>query len=129
MKIDWQFLKQVVLTLIVIGILSIYPIQVYASQEVINAIIAGALLTTINVLLGYSTIEYSFGKSTTTFVKYVLGGMGIRLILMISVLFVLVKAFNFNSIALVCSMGFFYIVFLTLEILFIQKKINNKQKS
>ena len=126
MKIDWKFLKQILLTLIVIGVLSIYPVMNYATPEITSAIIAGALLTTINVLLGYAAIEYSFGKSTTTFVKYVLGGMGIRLLLMTSTLFILVKAFDFHSIALICSIGFFYIIFLTLEILFIQKKINIK---
>lgn len=128
MKIDWKFLKQVLLILIVFGVLSVYPIMNYGTPEITNSIIAGGLLTTINVLLGYASIEYSFGKSTTTFVKYVLGGMGIRLLLMTSSLFVLVKAFDFHSLALISSIGFFYIIFMTLEIMFIQKKINIKHK-
>lgn len=129
MKIDWSFPRQIILALVVIGGIGAYPVLRYGTIEVVKAVLMGALLTTVNVLLGYAAIEYSLGKSTTTFFKFVLGGMGIRLFLMAGVLVILIRAFQFDVMALVGSMGIFYIVFLILEVFFIQKKVSTKQQS
>jgi len=129
MKVDWSFPRQIFLAIVVIGCVGIYPLVKFGSNEIIQAAIAGALFATVNVLLGYAAIEYSLGKSTTTFFKFVLGGMGLRLLLMAVVLVLLVKVFHLHVGALVGSMGIFYVVFLTLEVFYIQKKINNKQQS
>ena len=123
MNIDWSFPKQVLLALVIVFGLGAYPIITYGDQEILKAVIVGALLTTVNVLLGFAAIEYSFGKSTTTFFKYVLGGMGIRMMVMAGVLVMLIKVFEFNPAALVGSMGALYIIFLALEVLYIQKKV------
>ena len=126
MKFDWGFPKQVLLTLIIIGGAAAYPISIYSSSKFLIAVIIGALLSTLNVMLGYFAIEYSFNKSTTTFFKYVLGGMGIRMFVMAGVLVTLIKVFQFHAGALVGSMGIFYVLFLTLEVFYIQKKISSK---
>ncbi|MBI4546987.1 MAG: hypothetical protein HY707_03345 [Ignavibacteriae bacterium] len=126
MKIDWSFIKQIFVALVGMGVIAAYPLYRFAPSEVTEAAIMGAALTTVNVLLGYAAIEYSFGKSITTFFKYVLGGMGIRLLLMALILVVLIKTFQFHAGALVGSMGISYLIFLTLEILFIQKKVDIK---
>ena len=126
MKIDWSFPKQIFLALAVVGSLGAYPLLKFGSSEVTGAAIVGAVLATVNVLLGYAAIEYSFGKSTTTFFKYVLGGMGIRMFVMAGVLVALIRVFQFHAGALVGSMGIFYVLFLTLEVFYIQKKISSK---
>ncbi len=118
-----SFPKQVVLAIVVLGGIGAYPLMRSGSPEIIKASLAGALLATCNVLAGYAAIEYAFGKSTTTFFKVVLGGMGIRMFVLAGTLVLLIKVFDFYAAALVITMGVFYIVFLTLEILFIQKKI------
>ena len=128
MNIDWSFPKQVLLALVIVFGLGAYPIITYGDQEILKAVIVGALLTTVNVLLGFAAIEYSFGKSTTTFFKYVLGGMGIRMMVMAGVLVMLIKVFEFNPAALVGSMGALYIIFLALEVLYIQKKVYSRQQ-
>ena len=129
MKIDWSFPKQVILALIIIGGLGAYPILRFGSRELMSAVLMGALLTTLNVLLGYAAIEYSMHKSMTTFFKIVIGGMGIRMLLLAIILVVLIKVFQFNVLYLISSIGIFYIVFLIIEILFIQKKVYSKQQS
>jgi len=129
MKLDWSFPRQIFIALVVVGCLGTYPLMRYGTIEIIEASLIGALLTTVNVLLGYAAIEYSLGKSATTFFKFVIGGMGIRLLLMAGVLVLLIKAFRFNIAAMVGSMGIFYMIFLILEVLFIQKKMNTKQQS
>lgn len=129
MKMDWSFPKQILLALIVLGSIGSYPLTHYASAEIIQAAIAGAILATINVLLGYMAIEYSFGKSATTFMKYVLGGMGVRMFTLAGLLILLIKMFGFHAGALVTSMGIYYVVYLVLELNFIHKKVSIKQQS
>jgi len=124
-----SFPKQVFVALVCIGCIGAYPLFRYGSKEIILASATGGVLMTANVLIGYAAVQYSFGKSTTTFVKYVLGGMGVRLFALAGLLVVLIKIFGFDAAALVISMGIFYVVYLTLEILFIQQKLNLKDRN
>ncbi len=128
MKIDWSFPKQVFFALLFGGIFSSYPLMTYGSQEIIVAVIAGSAIMTLNVLFGYAAIEYSLDKSMTTVFKFVLGGMGLRIAGMVVCFFVLISVFHVHAGALLASMGVWYIVFLTMEILFIQKKVSFKQQ-
>jgi len=128
MKIDRGFPVQVATALGVSGGIAAYPLFRYGSAEIIEAAIVGALLSTVNVLLGYLAIEFSFEKSYTTFLKAVLGGMGIRMLGMLCMLIMLIKVFGFHAAALVTSLLGFYIIFLILEILFIQKKVVVKNR-
>jgi hypothetical protein len=129
MKIDWSFPRQVLYAVLVIGGCGSYPLLKFYNADVIDACIAGSVIATVNVLLGFASIEYSIGKSMTTFFKIVLGGMGVRMALMLAALFGLVKAVEMNAAALIVSLGIFYMVYLTLEILYIQKKVTARQLS
>ncbi|HEV8538714.1 MAG TPA: hypothetical protein VGR15_07300 [Bacteroidota bacterium] len=129
MKIDWSFPRQILLSLLTVAALGAYPLLRYGDSEIMKAAMMGALLTTVNVLLGYAAIEFSYGRSMATFFKYVLGGMGIRMFVMAGILVVLIKVLEFHIAALIASMGILYVVFLTLEISYIQKKVQQKQQS
>jgi len=129
MKIRWSFPIQILLTLLIVGGFASVPLLRYGTKEIIEGAAAGAFLATTNVLLGYAAIAYAFNKSTTTFFKVVVGGMGIRLLLMALALVVAIKAFQLHIVALICSMGIFYAVYLTIEILYIHKKVNSKHQS
>lgn len=128
MKSDRSFPKQVLVSLVLVGAIASYPLMKFGSAGDIRAAIAGAMITTLNVLAGYAAIEYSFGKSMNAFFGYVIGGMGVRLLLMAAVLLLLIKVFEFPAISLVGSMGIFYVLYLTLEVLFIQRKIGARQQ-
>jgi hypothetical protein len=121
--IDKPFPLQVVGTLAALGVLSAYPIIRFGNPETVVAIGAGGLLATINVLAGFAAIEFSIGKPATVFMRYVLGGMGIRMLVMALTLVVLLKIFTFDPLALVGSLGICYVVFLVLEIMYIQRKV------
>jgi hypothetical protein len=126
MTIDWAFPKQVFIALATVALIAAYPLVQYGTPEVLSAASAGAVLATLNVLAGFASIEYSRGKSTTVFFKAVLGGMGLRLLVMALVLVVLMKFLRFHALALVGSLGVLYMVFLALEVLYIQKKVSEK---
>jgi hypothetical protein len=81
------------------------------------------LLSTVNVLLGFLAIECSFERSYSTFLKAVLGGMGLRMVLMLGAMWVLISMFQMHALALALSMLGFYLVYLVMEILYIQRKV------
>ncbi|HAP36099.1 MAG TPA: hypothetical protein DCQ28_09210 [Bacteroidetes bacterium] len=121
-----KFPKQVLLTLVFVAVLSFYPLAQFASQEIINSVIAGIVLSVINVTMGYAAIEYSFNKSYTIFIQVVLGGVGIRLFFMVGMLLLLIGVFKFHSIALISSLFGMYSIFLVLEVLYIHNKWQHK---
>jgi hypothetical protein len=122
-KIDLGFPRRIAVVLTIVTLVLVYPLAVHASEDVILATVAGAVLSTINVLLGYLAIEYSFQKSYTTFLKAVLGGMGVRMLLILGAMVFLILQYRMNAFALTISMFGFYVIFLVLEVLFIQKKV------
>lgn len=123
MKIDARFPRQVALTLCGAGAVAAYPLSRYGSPEVITAAAVGALLSTANVLLGFFAIEYAFDKPYTVFLKAVLGGMGIRMLLLLGAMIVSILVFHLHTVALTVSLLGLYAIYLVLEVLFIQKKV------
>jgi len=113
----------VFIALVVLCGIAAYPLSI-SSSEYVRCFIAGAALSTLNVLAGYIALEYSEGKSYTTFLKAVLGGMGVRMALMIAALLILIMVFDFESAPLVIFTIGFYTVYLVMELLYIQKKAN-----
>jgi hypothetical protein len=126
MKIDWSFLRLVVLCFAGAALLTYYPISEFATMEVTRSIIAGGVMSLINLLLGYLTIEVSFERSHTTFLKFVLGGMVGRLLLMWGILLLLIRVYGFHSASLMLSLLFFYALNLALEIYYLQKRVSTK---
>ncbi len=123
-KIDWSFPKRILLTLGIITVLGIYPLVEYGTPEVRAGIIIGCIISVLNVLLGYISIEYAFDKSNNTFMKAVLGGMGIRLVASLTAVLVLIEVFDFHIVSLVSSLLVFYFVFMLYEIMFYNKKLS-----
>jgi hypothetical protein len=105
-----------------------YPLAVLASGEVRTAVAAGAALSTVNVMLGYVAIRYSFDKSHTIFLKAVLGGMGLRLLFMLGAFTALIVGFGLHPMALTLSLLGFYAVFMVLEIVFIQRRMTVRNR-
>jgi len=122
-----SFPKQVFLTCGAICAFAAYPLIKYGSGEVLRAVIAGGIIATLNILAGYAAIEYSVNKSMNTFMKFVFGGMGVRLAVMTGLLVALIRLFGFHAAALIASLAVFYIAYLGLEIVFIQKKLGLRQ--
>ncbi len=129
MLVVMSFPKQIILALCCVSAAGAYPVLKLGSIGTVRAAACGAFLMTANVLAGYAAVNYSIGKSTTTFMKYVLGGMGIRMLVLVVIMLILIERFEVDAGALVASMGIFYVVYVTLEIIFIQQKVNAKQQN
>ena len=125
-KFDFSFPRQVAVVFIVVAALSAYPLSAFASADVVRAVAAGSLLSLANVLAGYAAIEYSFDKSYTTFLKAVLAGMGVRLLAMLGGFLAMIEVYHYRVIPLLVSLFGFYLLYLLLEVMFIQKKMTRK---
>ncbi len=118
--------KQVLVVLVLAALGGAYPMAIFTSWETNVALITGTLMSTVNVLLGYAAIEYSIGRSYTTFFKVVLGGMGIRMVALLGSFFICIKVFRLPIIPLSASLLSFYGVYLILEIMHIQLRVHTK---
>lgn len=108
--------------------LAAYPLLRWGTADIVLAAGTGAVLSTGNVLLGYALIEYGFEKSYTTFLKVVLGGMGIRMAFMLGALMLLIMVFHLHTVALTVTMVLFMMVYLILEIVYLQRKVDVKNQ-
>jgi branched-subunit amino acid ABC-type transport system permease component len=129
MKIDRRFFSGVVVTLLAAVVLSAYPLWKYGSPQAVLAAVAGCMLSVVNAVAGSLTIAYAIDKPSDTFLKAVLGGMGIRLALMLAAFFVLIKVMQLDTLALSVSLLGFYVVFLVLEIVSMQRMIGMRTNS
>lgn len=123
MKWASPFPRQILATLTISLAVGVYPLAHYGSHEIATAVIASAILGTLNVMLGYATIEYAFNKSLKTFTNIILGGMGIRLLLLLAAMLFFITVVRMHVATLTASLFYFYSVYLALEILSIQKKV------
>ena len=123
MRIWKSFPAQVAGVLALAAAVLAWPLAAYATSDVRWAVAAGAAVASANVLLGYLAIRYAFGRSYTTFLKAVLGGMGVRLLLMLGAFTLLLLAFRMHALALTCSLLGFYAIFMILEIVFLQRQM------
>lgn len=105
-----------------------YPMSRWGSAEVLWAVAAGAALSTANVIAGYLMIEYGFQRSYTTFIKVVIGGMGVRLVVMLGVMLVLILVAHMRVMPLTVSVLGFYAVYLVLEVYFLQRMVDAQQQ-
>lgn len=128
MTLHRSFPGQVVLALAAALLLLAWPLAVWGSPAVILGVAAGAVLSTANVLIGYRAIEYARDKSSTTFLKVVLGGMGLRMAALLALLAVLIRGAGLHAAALTVSLLGFYAVFLVLEVLYIHQRFMSRQQ-
>ncbi len=122
MKTDWRFLRLVTSLYLLTCVAGYILLSLYGSAETLRAAIGAAVLSFVNVLLGYGSIELSVNKSSITFLKIVLGGIGARLFLMAGLVLVMIRYFGFQPLSLTVSLLFFYVLNLGLEIYFLETK-------
>jgi hypothetical protein len=126
-KIDWDFLKLVGLVFLGVAILVVVPLSIYTNRELVRSVVAGGLASLFHLLLGYVFIEYGFEKSNTTFLKVILGGTLARMFLLVGIVLLLVRVYQFQTVPLMVSLLLFYVLNLFLEIHLLQKKVALKQ--
>jgi hypothetical protein len=126
-KIDWSFLKLVFSCVLGVVVLVVLPLSVFSSKEIVQSVVASGLASLVHLLLGYLFIEFGFDKSNTTFLKIILVGTFVRMTLLVGIVFVLVRFFQFHTMSLMISLLLFFALNLGLEIHLLQKKVALKR--
>ena len=112
--------------LAVIGLV-IVPLTLYSDPEIVQSVVASGLASLFHLLVGYALIEWGFDKSNTTFLKIILGGTLIRMIILVGVVFILIRIYQFHTMSLMFSFLAYYVLNLVLEIYLLQKKVALKR--
>jgi len=128
-KVDWKFLTIVILAYAGITAALILALGMFAAPGQRSSAGAAAAVSFVNFILGFLAIEYSFERSHTTFLKIVLAGMMIRLLAMTGAVVVLIEVYEFDALALMLTLLGYYVVNLTFEVIFLQKKVSLKKPS
>ena len=129
MKVDWKFLRNVILAYGgITTAMVVVLVQVTTPQETESAG-AGAAVSLVNFLLGFVAIEYSYERSHTTFLKVILAGMVARLFAMTAAVIVLIRVFQYDALTLMLTLLGYYSINLAFEIAFLQKKVTLKKPS
>ncbi len=127
-KSERSFVRNVLIASLAVLLISVYPAKVYLNQLQSISVICGFLVSLINAMVGYKLNEMALNRSVKSFMIVIFGGMGIRILVMVILLLVLLKIAGLDEVSLVGSAFLFYLIFLTLEILYFhtrQSKIKN----
>ncbi|HCA78897.1 MAG TPA: hypothetical protein DEP53_04105 [Bacteroidetes bacterium] len=123
MKIDWVFLRLVLYCALGAIGLVIIPLALLSEPAVVRSVVASGAASLFHLLVGYALIEFGFDKSNTTFLKIILGGTLVRMIVLVGVVFVLIRVYQFHTMSLMLSFLAYYVLNLILEIYLLQKKV------
>ena len=86
----------------------------------ISSIYAG-ILNLINAFAAVKLFEFSYKSDGTSFLVYNLGGLGIRLTLLLIVFIVVIKFLNIDEYGFILVFFLFYFISLVFEVLFYLK--------
>jgi len=121
-----NFPLQIIILFFITFLLAIYLLSYYFTTEVLISVFLGSLISIVNVFIGYALIVYSIDKPNKVFFKAVLGGMVLRMFFIGIILVCLIKILSINIYGLVISLFFYYFLFLIMEVMFLNRRLLNK---
>ena len=117
-----RFGKQVGAVLIAAAILVGYPLYAYWGAEMVRAAAVGFGIGALNALAGGLSAIWSFDRPQPVFLKALLGGMVVRMLVVCVGLVLLIKFTALSVYGLVFSLFLSYLLFQILEIRFFVKR-------
>ena len=109
-----------------VSVISIYLLYIMQQRDLVPPVVLGIVLSTLNVFAGYLSIELGLGKSISAFFKIVFGGIGIRLVFVLSALIISIAVFEMQKYVLISSFLICYIFFLFLEVFYIKYRLQQQ---
>lgn len=119
---DSGFYRQIIISSLIVFLIAIYPVSVYASNIQFYSVIAGYVIGLLNAIAGYNLNVLALNKSVKSFMVIVFGGMGVRMIIIAILILILLYFVKLDEISLVSSVFFFYILFVIIELIFLNKR-------
>jgi hypothetical protein len=106
---------------IFVSILLLNQISIISFAFLKSFIIAG-IITYLNFVSGYLFIKFSNNKSDTIFLIMILGGMLLRLFMMLLLVFISLKFLDIKTGVFIFVIFFFYVFYLLVEILYLYRE-------
>jgi hypothetical protein len=125
MKVILKFPKQWLYLFAMAFLFTIIPLSQFTSLKFIPSLGAGCILSLMNAFLGHVVIEQGFRLNDRQFLIVSLGGLVIRFFSMIIAVALVLIVARVNVLVFILSLMSFYIVFMTLEVIRINKKIDS----
>lgn len=91
-----------------------------------NSIMMGISITTVNFLLFVGAYAYSIKKGNKTFIIFTLGGIGVRLLIMLSMVFISIKMLKVDLLGFIFTLFIWYIFFLIFEIAIVRRGLEGR---
>lgn len=108
-------------------LISIILTGYFGNSDLVWGVIYGYLVSLVNILFAYYSIKWAFRKSNTTFFAVVLGGMGIRFLVLMFALFFVWRFAQIPLIGFAISLVGFYLTLQFFEIRLVQKELNGRK--
>lgn len=99
------------------------------SADTINPILYASLISFINFIIFIALIELSFEKANNLFLIYNLGGMGVRMVIMLVSVFLVIKFLKVDEFKFIFTFFLLYVLFLIYEVDIIRSKVEKAPKS
>lgn len=93
------------------------------------AVVGGAALAALNTILAYFLVVWSASRSTSAFMKAVLGGMVVRMGLMLAAVVAGVLVFGLPKVPLAISLLAFFVLFLILELTILHRRTSTPARA
>ena len=122
MKLKSNFLLKMSLFigLIFISILLLFQFNIISFDFLKSFILAG-VITYFNFASGYLFLKFSNNKSDNIFLIIVLGGMLLRLFMILLMVFISLKFLDIKTGVFIFVIFFFYVFYLLVEILYLYR--------
>ena len=93
------------------------------------AVVSGAALAALNTILAYFLALWSASRSTTVFMKAVLGGMLLRMAFMLAAVVAGILILDLPRVPLVISLLAFFVLFLVLELTILHRRTSTPARA
>ena len=107
--------------LIFVSILFLYQFNVLSFDFLKSFVLAG-VITYLNFVSGYLFLKFSHNKSDSVFLIMIMGGMLLRLFMILLVVFISLKFLDIKTGIFIFTIFFFYIFYLLIEVLYLYRE-------
>ena len=108
-----------------IGLIIILALLNVFTFQTIYPILAGSFLSVLNFTIFLIMFSYSIQKSNKFFLLFSIGGIIVRLFLMLIIVFVVLKFLKIDVFGFIFAFFLWYVFFLIFEISVVQTKTKN----
>ena len=113
----------IILIIYILVILSLSNIFDYGRIIVISFLIS-AIISTTNIILAFLIVMRIQYKEGSDFNKFFLFSMGVRLIALVSIIFLIIKFANIHQIGFLVSLFLLYFIFQFWEVIIVNKYLD-----